>query len=96
MNQCHPNQRRAQLHHPGFIPIKQLIMRTRDPDSKIHGAHMGPIWGRQDPGGPDVGPLNFAIWDVIFSQCPSTQRTPVSYGTGNDVPVAMDVTTATM
>ena len=26
---------------------------------------MGPIWGRQDPGGPHVGPMNFAIWEVI-------------------------------
>ena len=24
---------------------------------------MGPIWGRQDPGGSYVGPMNFAIWD---------------------------------
>ena len=23
---------------------------------------MGPIWGRQDPGGPHVGLMNFAIW----------------------------------
>ena len=23
---------------------------------------MGPIWGRQNPGGPHVGPMNFAIW----------------------------------
>ena len=29
-------------------------------DSKVHGANMGPIWGRQDPGGPLVGPMNFA------------------------------------
>ena len=35
------------------------------PDSKVHGADMGPIWGRQDPGGPHVGPMNFAIWDPI-------------------------------
>ena len=35
---------------------------------------MGPIWGRQDPGGPHVGPMNFVIWvkyyvqyDAIFS-----------------------------
>ena len=34
------------------------------PDSKVHGANMGPIWGRQDPGGPHVGPLNFVIWVV--------------------------------
>ena len=31
-------------------------------NSKVHGANMGPIWGRQDPGGPHVGPMNFAIW----------------------------------
>ena len=24
---------------------------------------MGPIWGWQDPGGPNVGPVNFVIWD---------------------------------
>ena len=34
------------------------------PDSKIHGANTGPIWGRQDPVGPHVGPMNFAIWDI--------------------------------
>ena len=28
------------------------------PDSKVHGANMGPIWG------PHVGPMNFAIWEV--------------------------------
>ena len=36
------------------------------PDSKVHGSSMGPIWGRQDPGGPNVGPMNFAIWSVIW------------------------------
>ena len=35
------------------------------PDSKVHGANMGPIWGQQDPGGPHVGPMNHAIWDGI-------------------------------
>ena len=38
--------------------------RLNSPDSKIHGANMGPIWGRQDPGGPHVGPMNFAIWVI--------------------------------
>ena len=33
------------------------------PDSKVHGANMGASWGRQDPGGPRVAPMNFAIWD---------------------------------
>ena len=36
-----------------------------DPDSKVHGAIMGPIWGRQDPGGPHVVPMNFAIWGLL-------------------------------
>ena len=36
------------------------------PDSKVYVANMGPIWGRQDPGGPHVGPMNFAIWVILF------------------------------
>ena len=40
-------------------------MDNNTPDGKVHGANMGPIWGRQDPGGPHVGPMNFAIWDSI-------------------------------
>ena len=40
------------------------------PDSKVHGANMGPIWGRQDPGGPHVGPMNYqgslmSVWTNI-------------------------------
>ena len=42
----------------------QKIQHT--PDSKVNGANMGPTWGRQDPGGPRVGPMNLAIWDVSF------------------------------
>ena len=38
---------------------------TAIPDSKVHGANMGPIWARQDSGGPHVGPINFAIWDTL-------------------------------
>ena len=34
--------------------------------SKVHGANMGPIWGRQDPGGPHVDPMNLAIWVNIY------------------------------
>ena len=39
-----------------------------NPDSKVHGTTMGPIWGQQDPGGPHVGPMNIAIWEYIV-QC---------------------------
>ena len=30
--------------------------------ARFMGANMGPIWGRQDPGGPHVGLMNLAIW----------------------------------
>ena len=31
------------------------------PDSKVHGANMGPTWVLLAPGGPYVGSMNFAI-----------------------------------
>ena len=43
--------------------FKKIYLKM-SPDSKVHEANMGPIWGRQDPGGPQVGPMNFAIWVV--------------------------------
>ena len=33
--------------------VRHLIYKNI-PDSKVHGTHMGPIWGRQDPGGPTL------------------------------------------
>ena len=36
-------------------------------DSKVQGANMWPIWGRQGPGGPHVGPMNFATWVAVLS-----------------------------
>ena len=41
--------------------MHMLVLSKTIPDSKVHGANMGPIWGLQDPGGPHVGPMNFAI-----------------------------------
>ena len=35
-------------------------------DSKDQGANMGPPLGGQDPGGPHFGPMNLAIWDVLY------------------------------
>ena len=60
-----------ELSHPDDLRFKfrYTIPTTLDsiPDSKVHGANMGPIWGRQDPGGAYVGPMNFAIWDRMSS-----------------------------
>ena len=32
-------------------------------DSKVHVTNMGPTWVLSAPGGPHVGPMNFAIRD---------------------------------
>ena len=44
---------------------------TMDPNSKVRGAHVGFIWGRQDPGGPHVGPMNVVIsrWGIKTPNC---------------------------
>ena len=57
---------RISVSEAGF-PISSLTIAASIPDSKVHGANMGPIWGRQDPGVPHVGPMNLTIWDVLVS-----------------------------
>ena len=34
------------------------------PDSRAHGANMGPTWILSAPGGPHVDPVNLAIRDI--------------------------------
>ena len=51
----------------GPMSAPWTLLSGNIPDSKVHGAYMGPIWACQDPGGPYVGPMNFAIWDAPFS-----------------------------
>ena len=55
------------VHHiftesPPLRTMLRLALSYGDPDSKVYGANMGPTWGRQDPGGSHVGPMNLAIW----------------------------------
>ena len=53
------------VNNNGFlIPDSRIYCTNAIPDSKFHGVNMGPIWGRQDPGGSHVGPMNFAIWEL--------------------------------
>ena len=42
--------------------ISHVFVGYHYPDNKVHGANMGPIWGRQDPDVPHVGPMKLAIW----------------------------------
>ena len=77
--------------HPYLIIIFEYLTRNRvyyviactctccnNPDSKVHGTNMAPIWGRQDPGGPHVGHMNLAIWEYMhcatqtYSHCLQT------------------------
>ena len=62
------NQSANSLAHSAKVCNTYGIIRLHElsyPDSKVHGANMGPIWGRQDPGGSHVGPMNPAIWDSV-------------------------------
>ena len=42
--------------------LHQNILGGVVPDSKVHGANMGPTWVLSAPPGPHIGPMNFAIW----------------------------------
>ena len=44
---------------PGVIQYPKL--QYISPDSKVHGANMGPTWVLQAPDGPHVDPMNLAI-----------------------------------
>ena len=37
------------------------VVKLHSPDSKVHGANMGPTWVLAAPDGPHVGPMNLAI-----------------------------------
>ena len=52
-------------HYIGYLDrfYKRFMSLLRNcPDSKVHGANMGPIWGRQDLGRPHGGPMDLIIW----------------------------------
>ena len=43
------------------MPIR---LEVNIPDTKIHGANMGPTWVLSAPDGPHVGPMNLAVRDI--------------------------------
>ena len=48
--------------HFSDLSLQSVIVLTRDyPDSKVHGAHMGPTWVLSAPDGPHDSPMNLAI-----------------------------------
>ena len=44
-----------------IIELRQVAINKYYPDSKVHGANMGPTWVLSVPDGPHVGPMNLAI-----------------------------------
>ena len=63
---------RLQLHLPGTNELTDSTLDVKIfadnkpknihiPDSKVHGANMGPTWVLSAPDGSHVGPMNFAI-----------------------------------
>ena len=45
----------------GDCRVRLLTALKLYPDSKVHGANMGPTWVLSAPDGPHVGPMNLAI-----------------------------------
>ena len=43
--------------------VVSIIVLHATPDSKVHGANMGPTWVLSAPDGPHMGLLNLAIRD---------------------------------
>ena len=62
---CH----KAPLGHTQWMSLYAACSKLARniPDSNVHGASMGPTWGRQDPDGLHVGHMNLAIWDVSYT-----------------------------
>ena len=50
------------------LSIKGMSSVIINPHSKVHAAKMGTTSGTQDPGWPHVGPMNLAIWEVLFKE----------------------------
>ena len=62
--QLWPGREPRGTHKYAMTEINALLaMAQATPHSEVYAANMGRIWGRQDPGGPHVGPMNLAIWD---------------------------------
>ena len=60
----------------GHVP--SLFLMDDIPDSKVHGANMGPTWVLLAPDGPHDGPMNLAIRDCTFLH-PSNTHAALAY-----------------
>ena len=62
-NMKHPEDNKITfLRLPKLFKALESYWLKRYPDSKVHGANMGPTWVLSAPDEPHVGPMNFVIW----------------------------------
>ena len=62
---------------------RQYVIFKKNPDSKVHGANMGPTWVLSAPDGPHVGLMNLAIREskaIRTQECIMTLH-PISVST---------------
>ena len=59
--------------------MKTRLLQQMNPDSKVHGANMGPTWVLSAPGGHHVGPMNLAIKEVMGPMGPNQAWTVYRY-----------------
>ena len=71
------------LPSPWMCNVCQIVLRyiecllyNAGPDSKVHGANMGPTWVLSAPSGPHVGLMNLAIWGWIVGVLTLSWITP--------------------
>ena len=64
----------ADTHIHGWSSVPTSDIYKTFPDSKFHGAKMGPLWGRRDTGWPHVGPMNFGIWVITAGSSQTSHR----------------------
>ena len=53
--------------HPYITATNVSLIDALIPDSKVHGANMGPTWVLSAPDGPHVGPMNLVNRDITQS-----------------------------
>ena len=56
-----------EVHDLSHICRQKVCVVVYNPDSKVHGATMGPTWVLSAPDGPHIGPMNLAIRGVSNS-----------------------------
>ena len=68
ITKTHPMMTHKELYNSAALSPQQFnFLQIRNPDSKVHGANMGPTWVLSDPDGPHGCPMNLAIRGSILS-----------------------------